>query len=43
MQKYALVSMGGTIVSRIDPATGLAMPGQSGKTNTAQLRQLFKT
>ena len=43
MQKYALVTMDGAIVSRIDSATGLAMPGQSGKTNTAQLRQLFET
>jgi L-asparaginase len=30
MQRYALVTTGGTIASRIDPATGLAVPAWSG-------------
>ena len=31
MRKCALITTGGTIVSRIDPATGLAMPALSGQ------------
>jgi L-asparaginase len=38
MQKCALVTTGGTIVSRIDPATGLAMPVLSGQDLLASLQ-----
>ncbi|MBV7483118.1 asparaginase [Bordetella sp. BOR01] len=38
MQKCALITTGGTIVSRIDPATGLAMPVLSGADLMASLK-----
>jgi L-asparaginase len=42
MQKCALITTGGTIVSRIDPTTGLAMPVLSGEDLMASLKPYGK-
>jgi L-asparaginase len=43
MQRYALVTTGGTIASRIDPATGLAVPAWSGDDLMRTLQGLVDT